>query len=325
MNGGKVKGSEIISEGGYGCVHRPSLSCDGNDTKNANYITKLQKHDFNSKNEINIGDLIRKYLSSKSINESFATIISSCQINIKKIQPKTISECSIINKAGNKSDFILHKMRYVGKDTLDDYILNKDNMAVFIHTLRHLLVGLKKVIDMKIVHFDIKGDNILFDTKQSLPIIIDFGLSIPMNDITVDNLKEYLYVYEPKYHIWPLEVHYLNLLLHVTLEPDDGKLKELVNGVVGSKVMRPFTDSFKKRYANKCYQILKQYNILPIADRVALLGTFWDTWDNYALSVLYLNLLFSINKPSDNKHPSNKFFRFITELLVHNIDRKSVV
>ena len=43
--------------------------------------------------------------------------------------------------------------------------------------------GVKMLIDKKLVHYDIKGDNILFNEKMKLPSIIDFGLGLNMDKI----------------------------------------------------------------------------------------------------------------------------------------------
>ena len=60
-----------------------------------------------------------------------------------------------------------------------------------------------------IVHFDIKGDNILFNYDSEQPIIIDFGLSMDVTklEIKADILKKYFYIYAPDYYVWPLEVY----------------------------------------------------------------------------------------------------------------------
>ena len=44
------------------------------------------------------------------------------------------------------------------------------------------------------------------------PIIIDFGLSIDINQIKYEKtyLKKLFYIYA-EYYIWPLEIHYLSL------------------------------------------------------------------------------------------------------------------
>ena len=57
--------------------------------------------------------------------------------------------------------------------------------------------------------------NILYSIQKKMPIIIDYGLSINMNNINNMNLNEVFYTYAPQYYVWPLEVHYLGLLYNV--------------------------------------------------------------------------------------------------------------
>ena len=69
-----------------------------------------------------------------------------------------------------------------------------------------------------------KGDNILFNKDKEIPIMIDFGLSINMNElinqsISMEKLKKYFYVYGADYYVWPIEVHYLCYILHVNENP----------------------------------------------------------------------------------------------------------
>ena len=47
----------------------------------------------------------------------------------------------------------------------------------------HLLNALLILSDNNIVHYDLKNDNILYDSVKQQPIIIDFGLSINMKPI----------------------------------------------------------------------------------------------------------------------------------------------
>ena len=46
-----------------------------------------------------------------------------------------------------------------------------------IHSYNHLLSGINILIKNKVVHYDLKGDNILYDDFRKIPILIDFGLS----------------------------------------------------------------------------------------------------------------------------------------------------
>ena len=84
------------------------------------------------------------------------------------------------------------------------------------------------MIQKKLIHYDIKGTNILFDTNKQVPLLIDFGLSIQVEKINVDKLKDIFYVYAPEYYIWSLEIHYLCYLLNKNKEPTIDELNSLL-------------------------------------------------------------------------------------------------
>ena len=52
--------SKLLSQGGFGCVYYPGISCDGRTEKDPNIVTKLQRMDFNAQNEIDIGSKIKE-------------------------------------------------------------------------------------------------------------------------------------------------------------------------------------------------------------------------------------------------------------------------
>ena len=117
------------------------------------------------------------------------------------------------------------KVRYVFSKDFDTYIIdNKNSSAIFftlISAYNYLLKSIALIQNANIVHFDLKGQNIVFDLTRQNPIIIDFGLSLHMKEVSNSSLFDYFYVYAPEYYVWPLEVHYLNFLLHVDDEPSE--------------------------------------------------------------------------------------------------------
>ena len=54
-----MNNSEILDQGGFGCIYYPGITCKGNQSKRKNTVTKLQLKSFNSKNEIKIGKMIK--------------------------------------------------------------------------------------------------------------------------------------------------------------------------------------------------------------------------------------------------------------------------
>ena len=179
--------------------------------------------------------LTTKYTNAKGapLENNFAPVISSCPINVAAIRTKDINKCSIVKKDEDIGNFILMKIRFIDLEDFDNYILKNQNANLIVLTLikgfNHILQSIKLLIDANVVQFDLKGPNIVFDNKKILPIIIDFGLSLPMDSLNADTLYNYFYIYAPEYYVWPLEVHYLNLLLHMSSEPEDRELLDLAN------------------------------------------------------------------------------------------------
>jgi serine/threonine protein kinase len=113
------------------------------------------------------------------------------------------------------------------------------NVAKLLNTLinchNHLLVGLARMQNgARVVHYDIKVQNVVFNTRSKIPIIIDFGLSFSIDDVHAilsdanaaasdfDRLKglaTYFYGYFPDYDAWPLEVHIISYIVITTVRP----------------------------------------------------------------------------------------------------------
>lgn len=324
MNGGKK-----LAEGGYGCVFHPEIDCKGTETTNMKYVSKLQKKDFSSNNEVKIGEILKERFQKTNndgpLYNNFAPVLSSCPINIKNIKTQDINECSVITKDNvDTSNFVLMKIRFIDMKDFDSYIIDNSSANLIVMTLirgyNHLLDSINLLIGSNITHLDLKGSNIVFDNVKTLPIIIDFGLSIPMNDLNSETMYNYFYIYAPEYYVWPVEVHYINLLLHITSEPTDTLLKDLATRYTrNNNALTSFSEGFRKQYIDLIYSLLKRYNNIPFKERIKYLIRGWTTWDNYSLSILYLKFLYFLTKSQKNKALDNNFVKFMSQLLLKNI------
>ena len=61
-----------------------------------------------------------------------------------------------------------------------------DIFYYIIHSYVYLLFSIYILDKYGIIHYDLKGENIMYDTTHKKPIIIDFGLSIKKDDIKPD-------------------------------------------------------------------------------------------------------------------------------------------
>ena len=317
-----MQGGGLIAEGGYGCVFHPELNCKGKETKNKAHVTKLQRNDFSAENEINIGKIITGELSKDRLDAHFAPIIHSCPIAINQLH-NVDPNCTVLRKS-DATEFILMKIRYIDSTNLDMFIVenNRSNFIflTLINSFTHLLKSISMLLEMAIVHNDLKGQNIIYSRDQSLPIIIDFGLSIPMLQITGDNLHIYFYIYAPEYYIWPLEVHYLNMLFHINPDPDEAMLRELAHQYTTKNVaLQAFSSQFRKKFELLCVKELKKYNQMSHKERKTKLLKAWVSWDNYSISIIYLKNIYYIIRSEHGSILNNPFVIFITKLLLSNI------
>ena len=45
-------GGGFLAQGGYGCVYYPEVNCQGKDTNNKNFLSKIVQRDFSADNEL---------------------------------------------------------------------------------------------------------------------------------------------------------------------------------------------------------------------------------------------------------------------------------
>jgi serine/threonine protein kinase len=285
--------SKLLSYGGFGCVFHPAFNCNGK-LLTDKYVNKIQKKNFNSTNEIHISFLIKQM---DNYDKFFLPILSSCNLNLRKINKENVKECKLIKNVESKK-YVSFKFKYFDnykiKDIYKNLASNKSNiqLSIFLfNSYRLLLEGLIKLNSLNIVHFDLKTDNILFDKNTFYPKIIDFGISIPLDNLNKDNILNYFYVFAPEYYIWSLEIHFINYLLYEknTLNKDDIE-----------RITDEYYDNYFFKNLNKNDLNLLIINSLDFFSKyidkkkefvIYDLLNFSNTWDNYSLSILFLTMI----------------------------------
>jgi hypothetical protein len=176
----------------------------------------------------------------------------------------------------------------------------------------------------------------LYDSDMNHANIIDFGLSIPIDKLPNKNdndkkyyelMKEYFYLYAPEYYVWPIEVHIINYLLHELEEGEDiSGIAERISEeyVTTNKGLKMLSKSFVADYQEACKRCVLDVldatrpDSLEKRKRGIIDGLIksYDTWDNYAISIIYLryiHLLFP------DGFPENQFYIQFSQLLLRNI------
>lgn len=345
----QMDGGGFLGSGGYGCVFYPEISCKGKETKNINFLSKIVEKDYNSDNEIIIGKVLKQKMEKwieNPLDNHFAPVISHCDVKVGDFDFEEREKCEMLIKEQDDY-YVLFKIKHISGNTFDDIIIQNSNnaliMLMFTSSYTHLLKSLQMLKHAKICHFDIKAANIVYDDVKSLPIIIDFGLSIDISAL-VESLERWeaatagdasaieteeeknkklnnsFYMYDTIYYIWPLEVHLINYILHQNDTLTKPAMRKMAKDYVKNNiVLRAFSPSFIKKYEEECYYELSKYIGKDSDAIIQRILKYWHTWDNYGLSLLYIKLLYYLIRNNDGALIKNKFITFFIELCLKNI------
>ena len=312
--------SKLLSQGGFGCVYHPGIKCDGKKDKKK-YVSKLQINDYTAFNEVEIGEIIK---TIPNYHLFFLPIIEYCKVNATEMNPELINKCNTLH---DQTNLVLMKMNFMKNSSFFDYIIHSQtNDKIFsslIDKYLFLLDSLELLNSKNIVHFDLKDENILLNKTNNNPIIIDFGISLDMNEFKIDYIQDYFYVFAPEYYIWSFDIH-LICFLSRKVSDDNYKLekKDIENiaydFVVSQKILSLFSEQFNEDYKKQCIdfgsKFLKKTKIDVLKQLVVKEN--YETWDNFALSCIVLK---SIKYMFDKKIPNIELFKNIIQLAFTNM------
>ena len=309
--------SELLGQGGYGCVYWPEIMCSGKiGTKKL--ITKIQKYNWAAKNEFKIGQIVKKI---PNYSTRFVPAMSSCKIKLNTINKDIIKDCDIIKK-GN-SQFVAMKFPYVKHVNFNAFFSDTSHKIYYaIEHYKYLVKSIELLSEKGIIHHDFKMDNIIINNLHK-PIIIDFGISIDKKHVKKE-LDNSFYVYAPEYYPWCFEIHLLNFIVQIRDKNDfihPMTKKELLHIVdeflEESSYFQLFTPEFNKQYKQSLYNYIQNYIHKTNEEMINLLLKTFKTWDLVAVSILFIKLLNTIYK---GQIPKTKFIGGFTEILLMNMN-----
>lgn len=291
------EGGALLGYGGFGCVFYPKFNCRTKKfNKKSKTVSKIQKRRWKSTHEIYISDLVKKI---KDFEYYFVPILSSCNVSINKIKDDEIYDCPVIKE--NK-DFYSMELKHINGMDYIDLIKQGDTVKKYdttelINDFVYLYRGIKILIKHSIVHFDMKSENVMYNIDTGRPMIIDFGLSISQKEIK-KNLKHYFYVYDPTYYLWSPDIHLINFIVNNDKLPTSDMLNIMLSEYFSNYLFlhgfsQKFLDDLKKCYLVKFTKLCQKKDKNKVIDE--LLG-YWDTWDMYALSIMFIKLWIIIER-----------------------------
>jgi serine/threonine protein kinase len=309
--------TELINQGGFGCIFYPGFNCSTNFKKNTKrLVSKVQLNHFNARNEIYIGSLIKAIINYRLY---FLPVIDSCNLSLASIDSNIIDKCEIIEKNIDKYKVLeLPYLENISFNTLfsDPQRTTQHLFLTFIETYKYLVISIQELVKKNIVHFDIKEQNILYSNKYENPILIDFGLSIPIDKLSNNNFKDYFYIYAPDYSLWPLEVHIINYILHKDTLTKDAIDSTIQTYIENLSAFNSLSDEFKSDYKTSASNFFYKYLKFDSSDIIRQLLEYNNTWDLYSLSIMYLRFL---NKLFHKGYFKNSFITNFSQLILQNL------
>jgi hypothetical protein len=348
--------SKVINQGGFGCIFYPSLPCKKEQTnveQAKEYVSKLVERNFSSKNEIDVGEIVKKI---PFYSLYYVPVLENCAANLSKVGSKEIKKCNIIDKEEAHVKYILLKMKYLKNIKFTEYLLKnkskKHILNIIFDTYSYFLFSLEQLMNYEVVHFDFKWDNAVIDLKTELPVILDFGISIPIRKLlqrdrvlsgsdedkrieeegSLDKnenenkqdkedkyefFRNYFYTYFPKYSLWPPEVHAMCYVLHEHGRITPESLHTLIDEYVDSNAaFTIFSPEFLEKYKKLCFETMEHLIDKPRKYVIHECLKFWSTWDNYALSISYFQIIQFI---SSSGFTSNAFLLSFSKILLGNV------
>jgi serine/threonine protein kinase len=203
-------------------------------------------------------------------------------------------------------------------------------MSVVFDMYERIIDSIQILIKYKLVHYDLKENNILIEHKQQLPYIIDFGLSIdvarllehPWSDkqeessssshtkIDSDVLyrtnsskifqhnylwRQHFYVHAPDYFLWPIEVHLMTYLINEQDTLTDESLRKICYEYIRTnKAFAYMSREFKKKLFRLSVATFTRFVHQPREKVLNELLKYWTKWDMYAINIMFLKILYEM-------------------------------
>ena len=286
-----------------GCVY---FFLDSNKNRNIkpkkkSKLHKMVKNDFLIKNELTNVLKIQKIHNCTHFFYVFENSYELVSNNLKTIN-------NLLLKYDNC------ELKY-----LKFYLQSLSSPKIYIYKIiqfyKYLLNSIQLLVNNNIVHNHIQFGSIT--VNNDLPLLTDFSFSFS-TDISFDNIKPFFIEYEPSYLEWPMEIHILTFLITNKLPSlSFSNIDHIITQVVENhSILKTFGPQVVSIYKEEAISYFKKYINQSYDYILTDIFLYSSTWDNYALSILFLRILIGIHKTIEIQ---NKFIIYFMKLLVTNI------
>lgn len=292
------------------CVYYFFIETENNKKKQK--IHKIFENDFFIQNELTNQQKLLKIDTSK--------YFYLCE-NVSQLKLAQIDDYIRHLNAASDNTILLcfddRQLIYL-KDYLKTLSSPKKYILTIINFYKHLLTSLHLLSTSNIFHNHINFDSIVVDNNH-YPLLTNFSFSIDISHTNIDNhIKQYIIAYDPSYIEWPIELHILSFLLTNKLNSlSSYNIEFIINEhIKHNNILNTFGENVVSSYKLESLQYFQKYVNQSYQFILNDILRFSHTWDNYALSLLFLRILIGIHRTIQIK---NKFIILFMKLLVSNI------
>lgn len=245
-------------------------------------LSIVRLNSVNSENEIKMGEKLKAYGYM-----FFLPVVDSRSIVMRP------SSQNVFEPGEPIQDYVVLNIPYVKEIQFESVVQTQTYptlLLTWLEAYQYLLSGLERLNQIGIIHFNVNFENILFVDTSFQPRIINFGMSIFKQTLNEQNWRTYFYKFIPQRTAWCLEIHTICYLLHET----DKDLTHSDASFIVERYMekhKGLAQNTKDEFSEWSIEHLKTYVGKCKYDVIKELMLHSDTWDNYALSILYLQFI----------------------------------
>ena len=313
----------MIGQGTYGCVYRPNIPCSSSKKHkyDKKYVSKIIADEKEALSEIKSSKILKKIKQHKQF---FVLITKSCKVKYSDLTTDMINSCTMLQQQLiPKETYINLSSPYVDHEQLLDVLLDtssKHTVATrLFRIINHIYDGISILETSNLCHFDLSLSNIIIDKKDSLPRIIDFGMSIYAYDTfiikrgkTLLNKEKVSYFfslqpadrlkYSPEIQIICWYVY--NRIPYDSLVDIEHLESIIDNHIYESQFNSIFDQEFITNYRIECFGFIKKYRGVKVEKMILSLLQYIKTWDLYAFTSI---MLMTVNMIKLSKTYNDKY------------------
>jgi hypothetical protein len=289
-----------------------------------NSIHKIRRKDFFLMNELTN---VKKIKNINSYNNYYYVYETSSELKIAELDEDIDIDSDIYGREIKSDETVLFKFADRELIYLKSYLKALSSSTKYIFTIidfyKRLLNSVNLLVEKQIIHNHINFETVVVDKRNEMPLLSDLLFSI---DISHKDIKQYIthffIEYDPSYLEWPLEFHILSYLITNKLTSSQNALSNynietiVCNVIETNNILKTFGDTVVSSYKKEALEYFKKYVNQTYDFILTDILKYSNTWDNYALSIMFLRILIGIHRSIGKQ---NKFIIMFMKLLVSNI------